>query len=205
MCTLWYGLISVLVLVTLVSALQSPIIYIYILLQSFLLKINLCVYQVFHVLFPSAVWHLTDGTWPISDQLQQCHSHPLLHLPFSVWLPLWFHRPEVKLLFITYFMSKYISRCLYRILQAYCQISKHYLLLSVLASANSGYFVPPGPQRTAPGPPVPPAPTMKTSPWFRLWRPPTLHWLERTSSSTWCLILKKWGQGESWHGCSFVV
>ncbi|XP_039456635.1 filamin-A-like [Oreochromis aureus] len=36
---------------------------------------------------------------------------------------------------------------------------------------------------------------MKTSQWFPLWRPPTLRGLQRTSSSTWCLILKKCDQG----------
>lgn len=40
---------------------------------------------------------------------------------------------------------------------------------------------------------------MRTSPWFPPWRRPTLHVLGRTSSSTWCLILKKWGQGENCH------
>lgn len=44
----------------------------------------------------SAVWHLTNGTWPFSDQFQQRHPHPLLHLSFTFRLPLWFHRPEVN-------------------------------------------------------------------------------------------------------------
>ena len=105
----------------------------------------------------SAIRHLTNGAWPVRDQLQQRHPHSLLHLPFSVWLPLWFPGPEVKLHINSYILSKYLIEFSFR-LSPWC-------LLCVRHSS--------GPQRTAPVPLVPPAQTMRTSRWFPLWRLPT--------------------------------
>lgn len=87
-------------IVTLVSAGHSPNNYLYFCMFVCLpwKHKTLCLTNTSCSCFPSAVWHLPNGTWPISDQFQQRHPHPLLHLPFSVWLPLWFNRPEVKLL-----------------------------------------------------------------------------------------------------------
>lgn len=48
-----------------------------------------------------------------------------------------------------------------------------------------------GLQRTALGPRVLLVQTTRTSRWLPLWKHLTLHELEKTSSSTWCLILKK--------------
>ena len=43
-----------------------------------------------------ALRHLPHGPRPLHHQLQQCHPHPLLHLPLAVQLPLQLHGSEVS-------------------------------------------------------------------------------------------------------------
>lgn len=66
-----------------------------------------------------AVWYLSPGTWPVSDQFQQRHSHPLLNVPLPGWLPLWFHRREVKCLLLNCTLS-----LLWRTFSDYCCVLK---------------------------------------------------------------------------------